>query len=307
MTAKRLDFAYETSFEQVLTNPTLDAAAALWEEGRYKAFQLFYRSMRIIDDIVDDFRCSPTKDSVSAANDIRIMLCEWLERIRSGAANSQFDTDFLEAIQVFRVPLWPWERLVNAMIFDLSHSEFATFREFLKYSEGASVAPASVFVHLCGVGGTGSIYSVPEFDVHRAARPLAVFCYLTHILRDFVKDQERDLNYFPRDLVEAQDLNSTELRRLAREKSTDTRLTNLIVRYASIADRYGSRARLELDRIGRHLDKPYRLSLDVIHALYNELLERVDRQHICNPSRPVTISSQEARQRIHQIIGELDS
>lgn len=50
----KLDFDRNLDFQQILTNPILDIAARFWEDERYEAFKICYRSMRFIDDMVDD-------------------------------------------------------------------------------------------------------------------------------------------------------------------------------------------------------------------------------------------------------------
>lgn len=50
----QFDFCHELDFQQILTNPILDIAAHVSEEERYKTFKICYRTMRILDDLVDD-------------------------------------------------------------------------------------------------------------------------------------------------------------------------------------------------------------------------------------------------------------
>ncbi len=44
----------EKDFQKIVTNPILDIAARYWDNDRYEAFKICYKSMRIIDDFVDD-------------------------------------------------------------------------------------------------------------------------------------------------------------------------------------------------------------------------------------------------------------
>ena len=84
---------------------------------------------------------------------------------------------------------------MESEIYDIHHNGFWTFVEFIDYSESASVAPASVFVHQCCLKKlNGSIFA-PEIDIIEVARPCAIFSYLVHIIRDFQKDQVNHLNY----------------------------------------------------------------------------------------------------------------
>ena len=51
------------------------------------------------------------------------------------------------------------------MLYDVTHDGFATLDDFIHYSGGASVAPASIFVHLAGLQERNGIYHDPPFDV----------------------------------------------------------------------------------------------------------------------------------------------
>ena len=53
------------------------------------------------------------------------------------------------------------------MLYDVTHDGFETLDDFIHYSGGASVAPASIFVHLAGLQRNGGIYHDPPFDVRK--------------------------------------------------------------------------------------------------------------------------------------------
>ena len=93
------------------------------------------------------------------------------------------------------------EAFAKSMIYDINNDGFPTLKAFLEYSEGASVAPASIFVHLNSISKTDGNYINPPFDVKWAATPCAIFSYLVHIIRDFQKDQLNNLSYFADDLI----------------------------------------------------------------------------------------------------------
>ena len=90
--------------------------------------------------------------------------------------------------------------------------------------DGASVAPASIFVHLCGLREDNGQYLPPLFDVREAAIPCAVFSYLVHIIRDFQKDQFNNLNYFADDILEKNGLHRKDLRRIAEKGDIPARI-----------------------------------------------------------------------------------
>ncbi len=167
-------------FRSILTNPFLDLAARFWDPDRYQAFQVCYRSMREIDDLIDNARTDGGAVPQNEVFRLRSRLFEIITDLKNGQANGDNGKALLETMERFRVPLWPWERLVRAMEYDLTHNGFDTFRDFLRYSEGAAIAPAAVFTHLCGLKREGETsrrtsFAAPSFDIRRAARPLAVF------------------------------------------------------------------------------------------------------------------------------------
>ncbi len=147
----KLDFAAGLDFSQILTNPILDIAARVWADDRYLAFQTFYRSMRRIDDLVDHRKAGGQPLSPVEADQFERVVVGWLDSVERHQAEDLFQKEFLTTLEQFAVPVWPWQRLCTAMIYDLRHNGFTTFHRFLRYAEGASIAPAAVFMHLCGL------------------------------------------------------------------------------------------------------------------------------------------------------------
>ncbi len=271
-----LDFAQNLDFSEILTNPILDIAARFWEEDRYEAFQVCYRSMRKIDDLVDDRKEAGTKITPEEMAEMRDLMLGWLEAARCGDRSNPFLQDFLKTLDRFALPLWPWERLCVAMSYDLDHNGFANFRAFLRYAEGAAIAPASVFMHLCGVTKTKRGYTPPAYNIREAARPLAVFSYLVHIMRDFQKDHVRGLNYFAEDQLVGFDLTVEGLGEMARRGEVTPQFRRLIARYVDFAEYYRAKARRTIDAILPCLEPRYQLSFEMIYSLYMQIFERID-------------------------------
>lgn len=269
-----IDFALEIDFREIVSNPILDIAARFWEDDRYEAFQICYRSMRVVDDLVDNQKSSGRRLSPDEQNLFASMIDDWINSLRRRRAVDYFQEQLLDTMERFALPLWPWEKLATAMLYDLYRNGFATFLQFLRYAEGAAIAPAAVFMHLCGMEQSGAEYRPPSFDIRAAARPLALFSYLVHIMRDFQKDQRDHLNYFAETIMAEEGLAEEDLRQAAAGDITRP-VRDLMQRYTRLADYYRHKARLQLDSLLPRLGSRYQLSLEVIYGLYRQIFQRV--------------------------------
>jgi phytoene synthase len=168
------------------------------------------------------------------------------------------------------------EVFAKSMIYDIHNDGFPTMQSFLEYSEGATVAPASIFVHLCCLKELDGQYIEPAFDLKEVSTPCAVFSYLVHIIRDFEKDQRNNLNYFADDLVEKYGLSREALRKIALGGKIPQGFRELIREYYLLADVYRKKTWEVLNRIAPLLEPRYRLSLEIIFNLYLMVFERID-------------------------------
>lgn len=271
-----LDFVSQPDFEKILTNPILDIAARFWDEERYEAFRLTYRSMRIIDDLVDNRKATGRKITEQEKAVLKGMINDWLRAFIERNPYDDFQRQLLETLEKFQIPKWPWQRLAKAMVYDLEHNGFESLPVYLRYTEGAAIAPASIFMHLCGVTKDGERYNKPHFDIRKAARPLAIFSYLVHIVRDFEKDQNENLNYFARDLLRQNNLTEADLKPIAQTGEYPDSFRSLMATYHHITDYYRNKSRQLLNQLLPTLDDKYRLSLELIYHLYLQIFERID-------------------------------
>jgi phytoene/squalene synthetase len=298
-----LNFGGDEDFRQILTNPILDIAARFWEKDRYEAFQICYRSMRKVDDLVDHRKAGGGKLLSAEIREYRQILLEWLEAMRNRDGSDPFRKELLNTLERFKIPFWPWERLFKSMIYDLEHDGFRSFPVFLRYSEGAAIAPASVFMHLCGVYNSGGEYRTPSFDIRLAARPLALFSYLVHIIRDFEKDQKDNLNYFADDLMAKFNLNPKRLRMIAEGAEIDSSFRGMMEVYKSIAEFYRQRARTVIDGILCNLQPQYQLSLEIIYQLYLQIFEKIDSRRGLFTGEELNPAAEEIQRRIENTVG----
>ncbi len=284
----------DSEFEKILTNPILDIAARFWDAERYEAFKICYRSMREIDDLVDHRKAQKGELTLEEIRIYSSQIKNWVSTVIDGSHSPELKA----TINTFRIPVWPWERLAKAMEYDLRHNGFSTFDVFLRYCEGAAIAPASVFMHLSGLKKPADSYVPATFDIHNAARGLAVFSYLVHILRDFQKDQLRNLNYFADDILRDCELDARQLREIVGHGEMDWRIIHLFAEYKSLAADFQKEARETLERILPRMGCQYQLSLQIIYGLYSHLFEKIDAKNRTFSETDLNLSPDEVKSKI---------
>lgn len=160
-----------------------------------RAFASTYASMRLVDDFVDNI---PHRQSLApeAREAAAQHIGDWLRLVEHAHMGQPADRPIWHALantfSRFDLPLDPWENLAQAMRSDLATPFFRDREHLRRYMEGASVAPAVVFMYLVLMrpqGQDGRFAAPwPYQEIHSATADLAVFCYWVHILRDVATD-----------------------------------------------------------------------------------------------------------------------
>jgi phytoene synthase len=296
------DFISKLSYKQLQSNPILDIAARVWEEDQYEAAKVCYRSLRIFDDLIDN-RKKVGNLSEAEKREYTVMIKDWIKAINNSQPQDDHQKDLIETIKKFQIPLWPFQKFSKAMIYDIKYDGFKTFQAFLRYTEGAAISPASIFVHLCGVEKSNGSYSAPRFDIRKVARPAALFSYLVHILRDFEKDQKNNLNYFAGNLMAEYGLNTTILREVAEGGEVNSNFRSLIKRYFDYAEFYRKKAIHSIDMAAPYLEPRYVISLHIIYELYHQIFERIDAFNGKFTTEYLNPTPEEVRERLNKVIG----
>jgi phytoene synthase len=210
-------------------------------------------------------------------------------------------------VQRFCIPFWPLEAFAKSMIYDIYHDGFPTLQGFIDYAGGASVAPASIFVHLAGLRQSKDKYLPPLFDVKEVATPCAIFSYLVHIIRDFQKDHLNNLNYFPDDLIAKYGMNRQQLLFMAKGGQITDGFRSLIRELYEVANIYRERT-LEMIRQIKPLVEPRsQLSLEIIFDLYLMVFERIDIEHGTFTATELNPPWQEIRERVGIVIERFEA
>jgi phytoene/squalene synthetase len=297
-----LEIFNSIDFAKIKDHPNILVAANFWEEDRFCAAKICYKFMRTIDDLIDDHKAKNKFIVPSERTEFVTNVESWLKMIIVSEECNALQDELKETFEKFRIPLWPMEVFAKSMIYDINNDGFPTLESFLEYSGGASVAPASIFVHLNGLQKVNGHYEPPQFDVKWAATPCAIFSYAVHIIRDFQKDQLNNLSYFADDLILQNGLTRTMLREFADGKPVNDNFRNLISHYYLLADDYRKRTYEIIEKIRPLLEPRYQLSLEVIFDLYLMVFERIDLKNGKFTSEELTPTPDETKARVLKTI-----
>jgi phytoene/squalene synthetase len=304
---KFLEIFNSIDFHQIKDHPNILIAANFWEAERFCAAKTCYKFMRAIDDLIDNHKAKNKLIDVSERKEFVANVDEWLKMIIVSNECNPLQRELTEIIEKFRIPLWPMEVFAKSMIYDINNDGFPTLEAFLEYSEGASVAPASIFVHLNGLQKSDGQYEIPPFDVKWAATPCAVFSYLVHIIRDFEKDQLNNLSYFADELITKNHLTRQDLREFAEGRPVNMNFRNLINHYLTLADHYRLKTYKIIQEISPLLEPRYRLSLEIIFNLYLMIFERIDIKKGNFTTVELNPTPEETRERVFRTIMKFET
>ncbi|HSV88809.1 MAG TPA: squalene/phytoene synthase family protein [Bacteroidales bacterium] len=293
---------HSINFEEITNHPNILIAANFWEPERYRAARVCYKFMRHIDDLIDDHKAEHKTIVPHEKEAFIASVGKWLNMFVENGLYDSMQAELIETIKRFQIPLWPLEDFARSMLYDINNDGFATLQSFIDYSRGASVAPASIFVHLCGLRQKTGDYLLPEFDVRSTATPCAMFSYLVHIMRDFQKDYHNNLNYFAGDMMTKHKLTVSELRKMAFGGQLSAEFRAMMNEYYELADKYRLDTLKVLKKVCPMLELRYRRSLEIIYDLYLMVFERIDPCKGSFTTNELVPTPAETRKRVWQVI-----
>ena len=294
-------------FEKIVDHPNILIAANFWDKERYQAAKNCYKFMRAIDDLIDDYKTEHVTIAPENQAQFETDVYRWINTIAEASQDNPLQTELIETVEKFRIPFWPMEAFAKSMIYDIYHDGFQTLQGFIDYAGGASVAPASIFVHLCGLTQKDGQYLPPVFDVKRVATPCAIFSYLVHIIRDFQKDHLNNLNYFPEDLIAKYGMDRQQLLYMAKGGQITDGFRKMIHDLYKVADSYRKETYRMIKEIRPLLEPRSQLSLEIIFALYLMVFERIDIEKGTFTSKELNPTWQEIKERVGQVIERFEA
>jgi len=289
-------------FDKIVDHPNILIAAHFWDAERYEAAKTCYKFMRAIDDLIDNYKTEHKTIAILEKEKFENDVNTWINTVLNMTQYNTAQKELIETFQRFKIPSWPLEAFAKSMVYDIYHDGFPTLRAFLNYAGGASVAPASIFVYLCGMTKVNGEYTPPAFDVKEVAMPCAIFSYLVHIIRDFVKDHTHNLNYFPDDLMMKYDLDRTKLLEMAQGGEITQGFRGMIRELYTVADEYRIKTYDTMQRIIPKLESRSQLSLEIIFDLYLMVFERIDINNGTFTYEELNPITQEVKERVRKVI-----
>jgi phytoene/squalene synthetase len=297
-----LEIFNSIDFEKIKDHPNILVAANFWDNDRFCAAKTCYKLMRAIDDLIDNHKAKNKLIAIDERKEFVANVDDWLKMIIISNECNPLQAELKETVERFKIPMWPMEAFAKSMVYDIYNDGFRTLDDFLEYTNGASVAPASIFVHLNGLSKVNGIYENPSFDVKWAATPCAVFSYLVHIIRDFQKDQLNNLSYFADDLIIKNGLTRRDLREFAEGRPVNNNFRNLIKQYCTLADEYRIMTYDIIKKIRPVLAPRYQLSLEIIFDLYLMVYDRIDLKKGTFTTEELNPKPEETRERVYNTI-----
>lgn len=277
-------------------NNLYQASRYLIELDRYRSFCAFYSVMRVVDDAIDAL---PARQSLAAATIAAELkkLARWRQATISASRNGddpdlamiRFDHPHAESLvrelhlasQLFTIPRSCWTSFFRSMRRDLKQTRFETFRDFLRYTDGASVSPTLIFLTLASARPISDSSYAPHSTraLAAAALHLGRFAYLAHILRDLaidLADPDNLLVYLADDDLVAHGLRLSDVVDDVQSGESRPALRALVADLAA-------RARAEL-ALGQRLLPTFvgavspRLSAVIAYtvSMYEEILRRIE-------------------------------
>ncbi len=301
MTAPITAYIRNIDFENIDKHPNILIAARIWDDRRYNAARVCYKFMRMIDDHIDDRKAREEAITCLERKMMTDQVNDWIDCLYRPDHEDPFLRELVDTVSEFKIPLELFHNFTKSMLYDINNEGFATVDDFLEYAEGASVAPASVFVHLCSLDESDDVYIPPGYNVIDAARPCAIFSYIVHIIRDFQQDQLDNLNYFALDVLEKRGLRPSDLKAMALGSPVHSSFREVIREYLQLASRYEAETFQMLEKLTPHLNGRYLFSLHLIYQLYKMVFDRIDIEQGNFTTRELNPTPAELREKVMEV------
>ena len=254
-------------------------ASQILKTPRREFFYATYAAMRVIDDVVDEkFLKLDAKSRNKLQTNFERKLSIWLQQVlRLEIVDGPLSPGIIYALKytIGRSDLTKsvWSDLAVSLAMDIKGTDMHSWDDFLKYCEGATVAPASIYIYLLAATYTKERhfeYQMPH-ELSYYARDLAIYCYIVHIIRDLIKDAIASprLITIPNEILFQNDLaRSTLSSSLKNKDPAIVNLANDLIRRAEPFYRHGHEVLIELNNLLGFSEKT---ALNKLIGVYDQL------------------------------------
>lgn len=266
------------------------------DRTKYTAFCAFYAVMRIVDDRIDNLPQVKKQNAETQKHELEVV--DAWEQLVVSCHQGIFPTaaqieacDFreaeavsesaMEAFRSFPVPIQFWTNFFDAMRSDLVLEDLDCWSDFLEYSEGATVAPTTIYLYLITMqwNSDRKLYELPEgTDIIDCGRCLGLFAYLAHIMRDLAEDlksMNTRLCITCEDMI-AHDVSLESMRMEAMEMKTSPATRELMFVLLQRSRVYLVQGRKYVSQLQDVLDNDCRFILDLITTMYEHIIDKLE-------------------------------
>jgi phytoene/squalene synthetase len=117
-------------FNKIKDHPNILIAAIFWEEERFHAAKLCYGLMRMIDDLIDNYKTENKLITTDKRKMLKANIDDWLKMIVVSKECSPPQQELQKTMDKFIIPLWPMEAFAKSMIYDITHNGFSTLESY---------------------------------------------------------------------------------------------------------------------------------------------------------------------------------
>lgn len=261
--------------------PNLYLAANFLEpDDKYTAFLAVRSAMDSVDGLANG-----NQRAGKLTRRVKNQILSKLDRFARMFRNRSFDNslpytqDLKLAIARFNIPDWPFAKMAEAMKFNLENDRFESFERLAAFLQDTAAPPASIFFHLagCSFDERGQL-NLPSFDIEAAARPMASFCSLTHILidckADFLSDP-KPIIYLDLDTTESFHITENHLAEAVHTGKPSLKLTKMIMRYYNQLTEFQTEAEKALCDLIDQLPEDGQFAISFIFEIYSQLTTKI--------------------------------
>jgi squalene synthase HpnD len=238
-----------------------------------RAMSVFYAFCRVVDDVADSTEL-PLEEK-------RRQLGQWREEIRRAYLDeplTPLGRELAQIIRTYLIPPTPLEEILNGVEMDLTVARYPNFALLEQYCYRVASAVGLVSI---------DIFGCRDARAREYAVALGMALQLTNILRDVKKDASFGRIYLPLDEVEAFGVTEAEIM----EGRWSENMRQLFRFQHHRARHYFAKAH----RLMPPSDRPKLMAAELMRGVYEELLDKIERNNFDVIRRPVALGRLEKR------------